>query len=315
MIDISIITTVFNKEKYLPNTLRSYQQLTDNFAKEFIFVDDKSSDNCGQLLENFKRDSGAQNIKIIRNPENYGPSKSTNIGIAAASGRHIIIIDGDDMLASNGLTVIMKIMQAEQADLLDFIAKPMPPEQMIEISNYMMPETPKYNVYKNPVEIFYQLSPGGSHYFIKRELLEKVGKICDERIFVQDFALSANVVTHSKKLIYFQEAALLYAEKTNNSLSSQRTQFHHDYAYNFYLLVAENRFPNRRAYYNIGKKVLKKYMKLCQSENDFKQAKQYKRLAKLIKYLPRKLMLKHFENVYLAYQKRVNIRLMNSQAA
>lgn len=44
-IDVSFILTVFNKSRYLVPTIQSLQNQKGDFSREFIFVDDCSTDD------------------------------------------------------------------------------------------------------------------------------------------------------------------------------------------------------------------------------------------------------------------------------
>ena len=51
---ISVITTFYNAEKFIFNTLNSInQQIIDGFDFEYVIVDDKSPDNSRAIVEAF----------------------------------------------------------------------------------------------------------------------------------------------------------------------------------------------------------------------------------------------------------------------
>ena len=59
MTKISFICPVFNKEKYLPKVLESIKNQVGDFKKEYIFINDGSTDNSLKLLK-----EGTKNGKI-----------------------------------------------------------------------------------------------------------------------------------------------------------------------------------------------------------------------------------------------------------
>ena len=70
---------------------------------EIIFVDDCSTDNSIQILEDFqKRD---ERIIIIKNEKNRGTLICRNEGIYAAKGEYIMFPDSDDLLLYNVLDI------------------------------------------------------------------------------------------------------------------------------------------------------------------------------------------------------------------
>lgn len=99
---ISVIIPVFNVEKYLGNALESlmYQTFKDI---EIICVDDGSTDCSGEICERFARTD--RRISVIRQ-ENQGAGGARNTGMAAATGKYIAFMDGDDWLHPNFLEVL-----------------------------------------------------------------------------------------------------------------------------------------------------------------------------------------------------------------
>ena len=79
---------------YLANTLRSLEtKLSANYAPEFIFVDDQSTDTTFEKLnELFSRKS---NVKIIRHDTNQGVAAGIMTGIKAAKTDIVCSMDCD----------------------------------------------------------------------------------------------------------------------------------------------------------------------------------------------------------------------------
>ena len=74
MTKISFICPVFNKEKYLPKVLESIRNQVGDFKKEYIFINDGSTDNSLDLLKEGTKKW--KNTTII-NQTNKGPAKAT----------------------------------------------------------------------------------------------------------------------------------------------------------------------------------------------------------------------------------------------
>ena len=98
--EISIIITVFNQEKCFYKALRSVQnQSLKNI--EIILVDDCSTDNSLEIMENYQKND--DRIILIKNPYNYGKIRSRSNAVKLAKGRYILVIDGDDGLATRDI--------------------------------------------------------------------------------------------------------------------------------------------------------------------------------------------------------------------
>lgn len=89
---ISVIMSVYNTEtEYLNIAIQSIlDQTFQDF--EFIIINDGSDEECVKALKKFKD----ERIELITNPENYGLTKSLNIGLRKARGRYIARMDADD---------------------------------------------------------------------------------------------------------------------------------------------------------------------------------------------------------------------------
>ena len=66
---ISLIASVFNKEKYLKHFIKSIQ-MQDLKEIEAVFVDDFSNDNSVKIINNFRKKD--KRIKLIKNKKKYG---------------------------------------------------------------------------------------------------------------------------------------------------------------------------------------------------------------------------------------------------
>ena len=86
---ISIISPVYNSEKYLLKFLRNIQD--QNFIEiEIILVDDCSIDNSVKIIEKYKFED--KRIILIHNKNNKGTFVTRNIGILFSKGKYSYII-------------------------------------------------------------------------------------------------------------------------------------------------------------------------------------------------------------------------------
>ena len=91
---VSIITPVYNSEKHLADCINSVL-IQDYTEWEHILVDDCSSDNSFEIIEEFaKRDN---RIVILKLTTNCGPGVARNTAIEMAKGRYIAFLDCDDI--------------------------------------------------------------------------------------------------------------------------------------------------------------------------------------------------------------------------
>ena len=111
---ISVITTVYNVEKYIEKTITSVLEQTFQ-DWELILVNDKSTDNSLEKIKQFNDNR----IKIVNNEENLGAGKSRQVGIDNAEGEYIIFLDGDDWLNSECLEKMYNAAIENDADIVN----------------------------------------------------------------------------------------------------------------------------------------------------------------------------------------------------
>lgn len=101
----SVVIPVFNKEKYINETILGVlNQTYDNY--EIIIINDASTDNSLKIIEEVISDKAV----IINNKNNLGLSASRNIGFEASSCKYIAFLDGDDVWDKNFLKEINELI-------------------------------------------------------------------------------------------------------------------------------------------------------------------------------------------------------------
>lgn len=112
---VSVIIPNFNNATYIQKSIQSVlnQTLED---LEVIIVDDCSTDNSWEILQQFKgKDS---RIKIIKNVENSGAGISRNSGLDIATGEYIKFLDSDDTMDKDVLEVMYNAAQINNAQIV-----------------------------------------------------------------------------------------------------------------------------------------------------------------------------------------------------
>lgn len=108
---VSIIVPVYNKERFLAQTIESVQkQSYTNW--ELILIDDCSEDNSMQVAEAYKKQDSR--ICPVRQVKNQGVAKSRNRGIKEARGRYLCFLDADDIWEADKLYRQITFMKEKQ---------------------------------------------------------------------------------------------------------------------------------------------------------------------------------------------------------
>lgn len=89
---VSIITPVYNSEKYIGETIESVLSQTHT-NWEMIIADDCSKDNTAKIISKFTD----PRIKYFRLENNSGAAVARNKALEKAKGKYIAFLDADDM--------------------------------------------------------------------------------------------------------------------------------------------------------------------------------------------------------------------------
>jgi len=108
---VSVIIPTYNRGWILKEAIESV--LAQDFVEfELIVVDDGSTDNTRDILNEYKED-----IIICRQP-NKGVSAARNLGIASASGSFIAFLDSDDLWLPDKLSIQIAFFEAHEDALV-----------------------------------------------------------------------------------------------------------------------------------------------------------------------------------------------------
>lgn len=110
----SIITVVYNNEKYLEETIKSViGQSFKNF--EYIIIDGGSKDKTLDIIKKYEK-----YIDYWISEKDYGIYDAFNKGMSLSKGDYIGIINSDDTYENNALEIISKYIEKDKQKL-DFI--------------------------------------------------------------------------------------------------------------------------------------------------------------------------------------------------
>lgn len=108
---ITIITPVFNGEKYIEKCILSVLNQTYKNI-EHIVINDGSSDNTKTICEKYNN-----KIKLI-NKINEGVSKARNFGLKEATGDYILFVDADDWLEETMCEKLISSAKKNDSDIV-----------------------------------------------------------------------------------------------------------------------------------------------------------------------------------------------------
>lgn len=107
--DVSIILVNYNGKKYIDALFDSLIKLEhDDFTFEIVFVDNNSSDGSVAYLKS--RYEGKCNLNVVETGENKGFAGGNNAGVAASSGKYVVLLNNDTAVDSKWLTTLYHFM-------------------------------------------------------------------------------------------------------------------------------------------------------------------------------------------------------------
>lgn len=117
---LSIIIPAFNEENTILLILNSIKKvkLDKNINKDVIIVDDCSTDNTLELIQNFKEEHPELPLKTINHNKNQGKGAAIHTGIKSADGDFIVIQDADLEYDPNEYNKLLKPILTGFADVV-----------------------------------------------------------------------------------------------------------------------------------------------------------------------------------------------------
>jgi glycosyltransferase involved in cell wall biosynthesis len=110
-ISVSIITPIYNGERYIGETIESV--LKQNYENwEILIIDDGSVDHSFEIAKNFEKSDAR--IHVFHQ-ENKGSAAARNYGIRNAKGKIIALLDADDIWEPDFLEKQVKFMKEKNA--------------------------------------------------------------------------------------------------------------------------------------------------------------------------------------------------------
>lgn len=117
-LDISVIVPLYNEDESL-NELSEWitrVMKENNFSYEVIMIDDGSTDNSWQVVQDIARIN--TNFKGIKFQRNYGKSAALNEGFKAAKGSVVITMDADMQDSPDEVPELYRMISDEGYDLV-----------------------------------------------------------------------------------------------------------------------------------------------------------------------------------------------------
>jgi glycosyltransferase involved in cell wall biosynthesis len=113
----TVVITTHNHAHYLPDSIESITR-QDWRPLELVVVDDGSRDDTQAVLRQLLSDPPAGiDVRTIRRRRSHGQTSGVNVGVLAARGSIVTMVDADDYLLGNAIRLARESMQRHSAYL------------------------------------------------------------------------------------------------------------------------------------------------------------------------------------------------------
>ena len=211
---VSIITPVYNGEKYIAQTIESV--LAQTYPDwEMLIIDDGSRDNSAAIA----RDYCARDSRIsLYSQTNAGSAAARNNGIRRARGRYIALLDADDLWDSTFLASQLNFMKEKGALLVCSAHRRIDEYGRECLKPFFPPGKATYTDLLRTCSILcltglYDTSAYGKVFLNEKfkslrddlvywlEIVKKTGAVYGNQEIIASFRISGTSVTHNKKKV------------------------------------------------------------------------------------------------------------------
>lgn len=109
---VSVITPVYNGEKYIRRCIESVLNQTYENIEHYV-INDGSMDNTQNICEQFNE----KNLNVI-NIENGGVSNARNLALKQLDGDYIMFLDADDWIVKDAIEIMVNKIEENDNDLV-----------------------------------------------------------------------------------------------------------------------------------------------------------------------------------------------------
>jgi glycosyltransferase involved in cell wall biosynthesis len=237
---VSFVVPVYNKRAFLPAMIAGLAAQRGDFAREFVFVDDGSTDGSDRLLAELTAAWPA--VRILHQP-NCGPSIATNRGIAAVGLPLIKLVDGDDVLLPDATRLLRELLLQHPQAVVAYgrvEGYHSAGEAMARIKGDAACAMPARLEHALPM-LLRQTDIGPSNCLMHTSAVRAV-EGCDERVFTQDYSLLLRLATRGP-FVATDAAVALAPIDAADRINNGGPQVLHDCNLTLLYFLSEHRLP------------------------------------------------------------------------
>lgn len=224
---VSYAVTVYNKAPYLPFVVDGLASQLGAFEREFIFVNDGSTDDSLAVLQRLT--AGWSDCRIIDQP-NRGPANALNAGLEAARGDFVKALDGDDMLTPRATAALLDALLTTGAGVAYGPGGSYAPAEGMDAARRRaraLDGSAGVKLVSNPLPAtLRRAQTNPSAWLARAELVHRIGG-CDPGVFIQDYSIELRLA-YAGAFASIAPTVYLQPIRAPGRLSEQDAQLLHD---------------------------------------------------------------------------------------
>lgn len=234
---ISVITPLYNCEKFIAQTIESVQcQTYDNY--EHIIIDDCSSDDSYAVAA--QKASADSRIILLRNDTNLRVAYTRNRGLDIATGDYVWFLDSDDKLMPDAFEILINRMLSTPGALIYTASY----QKMSEDGSKL------FGVISPPEKVAYKDILKTCTIAVLSTMLDRkvIGDIRFKKIHHEDYLFWLDILSQGYLCHGYDEKPLGMYRLTSNSLSRNKFKTS-KYQWNIYRNELELGLPKSCYYF------------------------------------------------------------------
>ncbi|MFM2359364.1 MAG: hypothetical protein RLY16_1357 [Bacteroidota bacterium] len=217
----TVVTISYNSARWIQQAIESVLASScDDF--EYIIADDCSTDNSWEIIQSYQN----EHIRSWRNPTNIGEYPNRNKALAAAKGKYLLFVDGDDILMKHTLRNLSEYIQAFPDAAMIWGVSPLHID--FAVMPYLIePEMMMRLMYETQIPL---ASIGFSETIFRIDTLRRVGNL-PERFVVGDTYLKKRIALEEKVLLV--SMGFIFWRRSENQASQIASKSHRGFIESF----------------------------------------------------------------------------------
>lgn len=211
---VSVVIVTWNRKADLLEAVRSvYDQSYPNV--EVVVVDNASSDGTAETLQ-----GSYPEVKLVALEHNTGAAAGRSVGIAAATGDIVFMLDSDASLAPDTLSVLVHKFQGEPD--VGIITCKIVNAFTGELDAWIFTEKDKAD--QDMEFLSYSFCSAGAA--IRKEVIDRTGLFWDRLfIYCEEDDLSLRVWDAGYKILYWPQATVYHRESPQKRVASGKREY------------------------------------------------------------------------------------------